>query len=176
MGTKRYETPPAFFQARWEIHRFNVDAAASDANALVRPHACHWTGDFWCLVCGWPAGRYYTAETDGLNPEHYKPGDRVWCNPPYDASIIRWVGMFRELAMDGGVMSELLLPASVDTRWFHRWLWNDEAGHWRDGVEGHFVGRIQFLLDGKPIVDARGKRVSSRQSNLLVTFKENPRP
>lgn len=189
MGSKLYETPPDFFRARWDLHRFNVDAAASDENALVRPHceSCAlrtWkeSGDFCdqrivglggpCVYgCGHYIGRYYTEETDGLDPSHYVAGDRVWDNPPYDASIIRWVRMFRELAMDAGVMSELLLPASTDTRWFMKHLWNDEAGHWRDGVDAHFVGRVQFLLNGQPILDKHGKRVSSRQANMLVTLK-----
>lgn len=180
MGSKCYETPPDYFAARWAIHHFNVDAAASDANALLRGHEDHGRQhkDYCLLVepgglchrCQRPIGRYYTEETDGLNPDHYKPGDRVWCNPPF-ANLEAWVGMFKELAMDGGVMSELLLPASTGTRWFHKHIWNDEGGHWRDGVQASFVGRIQFLLNGQPIRDKAGKVVSSRQENLLVTLK-----
>lgn len=120
---------------------------------------------------GHAEGRYYTAETNGLDPSHYRRGDHVWCNPPYDASIIRWVRMFRQLQMEAGVMSELLLPASTDTRWFHGLLWNDEAGHWRDNVRAHFIGRVNFLLDGQPIRGKDGRVQETRQSNLLVTLK-----
>lgn len=176
-GTKDYETPLDFFRPRWELHHFNVDAAASDQNALVRGHdadcqaATPAPGQL-CEGCYFPQpiGRYYTAETNGLDPAHYEPGDRVWVNPPF-VNLEAWVALFREMAMDGGVMSEMLLPASTDTRWFMRNLWNDTGGHWRDGVEGHFVGRVQFLLDGQPVRDAKGKVVSSRQANLLVTME-----
>lgn len=188
MGSKLYETPPGFFRARWALHRFNVDAAASDANALVG--RCRFNVGGERVMCekasgfGEPCdfaapkepclpGRYYTEATNGLEPSHYFEGDRVWCNPPYEnsgpAAIIRWVAMFREL-QHAGVMSELLLPASTSAAWFRRYLWNDTAGHWRDGVEGHFVGRVQFRLDGQPIRDSKGKVMSSRQDNLLVTL------
>lgn len=159
MGSKVYETPKDYFRKRWELHGgFTVDAAASDANALVRP-------GFGSV------GRYYTAETDGLKAEHYVEGDRVWCNPPYDYSLLAWCKLARELSQDLGVLWDCLLPMSGATRWFMRYVWNDDAGHWRDGVEAHFVGRVQFLIDGKLPLDKAGKPQSSRQENLQVTFR-----
>jgi hypothetical protein len=121
------------------------------------------------MTCSKPRGRYYTEETDGLDPSHYVEGDRVWCNPPYDSSIIRWVKLARELAFDGGVLWELLLPASTDTGYFDL-LFNNVAGHWRDGVSGKFVGRVQFLLDGELPLSKNGKPQSSRQPNMRVTL------
>ena len=153
MGSKRWETPPDYFGKRWALHHFTVDAAASDTNALVRP-----------------PGRFYTEDTDGLEAAHYKPGDRVWCNPPYDHSLLKWVGLARELSQDAGVLWDMLLPVSGATRWFMRYVWNDAAGHWRDGVEGHYIGRVQFLLDGKVPLDKQGRAQSSRQENLQITF------
>ena len=170
IGTKRYETPPDYFRKRWERHRFTVDAFASDANALVRPCGLDDADGVWCAQHDRALGRYYTEETNGLNPEHYKPGDRVWGNPPYDYSLLATVKLARELAMDGGVLWDLLLPMSGATRWFMRYVWNDDACHWRDGVEAHYVGRVPFLLDGKPPLDKHGKPQSSRQENLQVTF------
>lgn len=176
MGSKEYETPADYFRERWDVHHFTVDAAASEANALLRAHDTDCLGSYLeagrlCEECYFPhpVGRYYTAETNGLLREHYVEGDRVWCNPPYDVTIRRWVELGLACARDG-ILWELLLPANP-AGWFKDLLWNNHAGHWRDGVEAHYVGRIQFLLDGKPIVNKKtGKVQSSRQENLLVTL------
>ena len=173
MGSKVYETPFEYFRRRWERHRFTVDAFASDANALVRPCANEeeW-GEIEGIVdtcCARFAGRYYTAETDGLAAEHYRSGDAVWANPPYDHTILKAVKLARELSQDAGVLWDMLLPVSGKTRWFDL-IWNDAAGHWRDGVEAHYVGRVQFLIDGKLPLDKQGRPQSSRQENLQVTF------
>lgn len=168
MGLKSWRTPPAYFRQRWQRYGFTVDAAAEDLNALVVPtDTLYGVDGEICEVCP-PVhyiGRYYTEETDGLKPEHYERGDRVWCNPPYDASLIRWVKLARELSQDAGVLWDMLLPPSIETRWFQRYIWNDEAGHWRDGVEGHFLPyRLAFIDPDHP------EKLSPRAGNLQVTF------
>jgi len=174
MGSKLWQTPRPYFAQRWALHHFTVDAAASASNALVRPSDSLYAS--WgeeCDPCGtaedgFPVhyvGRYYTEETDGLKAEHYEAGDRVWCNPPYDTSIARWLDLAAALAHDVGVLWDVLLPPSVDTRWFHKYLWNDRAGHWRDGVEAHFLPyRIAFI---DPTTAGRS---APRAGNLQVTF------
>lgn len=170
MGLKSWQTPPAYFRQRWNLFGLNIDAAADNSNALIR-NCCRkgWVGlmkgTYWCDEHGYAVGRFFTAETDGLKPEHYERGDRVWCNPPYDASLIRWVKLARELSQDAGVLWDMLLPPSIETRWFQRYIWNDEAGHWRDGIEGHFLPyRLAFIDPDHP------EKLSPRAGNLQVTF------
>jgi hypothetical protein len=175
MGIKVYETDPKLFAERWDRLRFTVDAAASDANALVRPHRpeCAWQEDvspgLHYRCCGY-IGRYYTAETDGLKHEHYVKGDRVWCNPPYDHTIAKFLKLASETRREG-VAWDFLLPSSTDSRWFHTYLWDKRFNRPREGVELDFPShRISFLLDGKPILDKAGKVQAPRHTPLFATF------
>lgn len=176
---KEWRTPVPVFQP-WALKwRFTVDAFASDRNsagvpdALVvpaLPYCLGINGDLlrpgdWCYRHGHAIGRYLTKETNGLDPSNYHEGDRVWANPPYIAGVIEpAVKLAKELALDGGIPWVLLLPPSVDTKWF-RLLWNDRASRWRDGVQGIFPpGRIRFNRpDGTP-------GDSPRAGNLFVVL------
>jgi site-specific DNA-methyltransferase (adenine-specific) len=51
---------------------------------------------------------------DGLSPLFAWTGRHVYCNPPYGRQIRKWL----ERAMEAEVAA-FLLPARVDTRWFH---------------------------------------------------------
>jgi len=54
-------------------------------------------------------------ETDGSAPMFTAwSGKRVFCNPPYDKGIVR----FLERATEADV-SVFLIPARTDTKWFH---------------------------------------------------------
>ncbi len=91
-----WRTPPALFAALHAEFGFTVDAAASDANALLP--------------------RYWTAETDGLAQSW--AGEVVWCNPPYGSETKKWTRKAREEAAKGATVV-LLIPASTDTAWWH---------------------------------------------------------
>ena len=91
-----WRTPPELFAALHREFGFTVDAAASDANALLP--------------------RYWTAETDGLAQSW--AGEVVWCNPPYGAETKKWTRKAREEAAKGAT-AVLLIPASTDTAWWH---------------------------------------------------------
>lgn len=189
---KEWRTPVPVFQP-WALKwRFTVDAFASDRNSAGLRDSLVWTPDEerdcwtvnhprdglrpgqglihamagdWCYKHGHAVGRYLTKETNGLDPSNYHEGDRVWANPPYIASVIEpAVKLAKELALDGGIPWVLLLPPSVDTKWF-RLLWNDRASRWRDGVQGIFPpGRIRFNRpDGTP-------GDSPRAGNLFVVL------
>jgi phage N-6-adenine-methyltransferase len=128
MGSAEWHTPPELF-ARWQAEfNFNVDAAATLQNTLV-------------------PDRYYTRESDGTKREHYMPGDRVWCNPPYDArTVARFVETAAVTSREQGVLWVMLLNSCTDTRWFHRWIWDDQIHGPREGVEVRFLPRrIHFL-------------------------------
>jgi hypothetical protein len=43
-------------------------------------------------------------------------GERVYCNPPYGAGVLRWLRKSREADL-----AVYLLPARTDTVWFHGW-------------------------------------------------------
>lgn len=106
-------------------------------------------------------------------------GETVWCNPPYDGSIPDWIAKAQERRAR---TSALLLPASVDTNWYHDLigerprLWHSYScegfGHtWQktfDNVAGIDLyimrGRLRFLRDGVFGDQPRG-------SNLLAVFR-----
>lgn len=118
----------------------------------------------YCNRCHHPLGRYYTAATNGLNPEHYDTGDRVWCNPPYDASLIKWLALASE-TRQRGVFWELLLPPSIDTKWWHQYVWDKRLHRPREGVEVEFLDyRIAFIDPDRP------EAASPRAGNVLVRF------
>jgi hypothetical protein len=147
MGNNLWRTDPAdFARLDAEYGPFTIDAAASDADALV-------------------TARYCTEVTDGRLPEHYRPGDRVYCNPPY-VGLFPWLAVAdltsRELADVGWL---LVLPVGTDTRWFHRFVWNKKRRRFRDGVDVEFPeGRMHFI-------DPEGKgRDDPRAPSMLVNF------
>ena len=78
-----------------EEFNFTLDAAANEYNHLLP--------------------KYYTEETDGL--AHSWERERVFCNPPYDGvELPKWINKALKREAD---ISVLLLPASIDTPWFH---------------------------------------------------------
>lgn len=176
-----WQTPVDKWVEYWVRWHYTVDAASTDENALVRPHGENcWS---WKLggearegqhcsigVCNLgikrdlnPIGRYYTQETNGLDPSHYHAGDVVWCNPPY-SNPRPWVYLAAELAWDGGIPWTLCLPATTDVDWFKKRVWNERAQRWRDGVEGRFDGRWHFRDPAHPEKD------SPRGPTLIVQF------
>jgi len=91
-----YRTPRALFRQLDAEFRFRLDAAALPDNALCE--------------------QFYTPADDGLSQPWEDP---TWCNPPYGPRETgRWV---RKAAEDAGrgVTSVLLIPARVDTCWWH---------------------------------------------------------
>jgi hypothetical protein len=61
----------------------------------------------------------------------------VWCNPPYGRSIARWVRKAWESVEQGDAECVVcLLPARVDTRWWHTYCARGEVRFLR--------GRLRF--------------------------------
>ena len=92
-GVDERITPDEIFLPLNEVHRFTLDAAASPANAKCP--------------------NYFTLENSGLDASW--AFQSVWCNPPYGRGIKDWV-LKASQHYDEVVM---LLPARVDTKWFH---------------------------------------------------------
>lgn len=93
-------------------------------------------GPFTLDPCATPENakcpRYFTLLDDGLS----RPwGGRICMNPPYGREIGRWVKKAWEESLTGPLVV-CLLPARVDTRWWHHYA---RKGH------VHFLqGRLKF--------------------------------
>ena len=62
--------------------------------------------------------RYFTPAEDGLQQPWT---GRCWCNPPYGKTIGLWVRKAWESSLEGATVV-MLLPARVDTRWWHDYV------------------------------------------------------
>jgi phage N-6-adenine-methyltransferase len=99
-------TPMDFFTPLHEKHRFTVDAAASEDNALL---PVHWTRETNALAQPWAA-------------------HRVWCNPPY-SGLEPWLAKaWEEMASDCELVV-MLLPANRTEQPF----WQRHVEPYRDG-------------------------------------------
>jgi phage N-6-adenine-methyltransferase len=90
-----WETPPALFATLDREFGFELDLAATGANAKC--------------------ARFYSREEDAFTREWRGV---CWLNPPYGRAIGRWVERAYQAAAAGACVV-LLLPARTDTRWFH---------------------------------------------------------
>jgi len=133
-----YRTPQWLYDELDQDFHFNLDAAASDKNAL--------------------ALAYYTREHDALVRDWYVHGS-IFCNPPYGRGIGRWVKKGFDEAMRGSTVV-MLLASRTDTKWFHDYVLR--AAH-----SIHFVkGRLTFRDQPAPapfpsvVVVFKGKDVS----------------
>jgi site-specific DNA-methyltransferase (adenine-specific) len=113
-----WSTPKAFFEKWNSYFHFQLDACATARNTKCR--------------------RYYTRRDDGLK----RPWNgRTWVNPPYDRQLWRWVKKGYETCRQGNLVV-MLLPASTDSSWFHRWC--------KGKGEIEFVrGRLTFSKTGR---------------------------
>lgn len=112
-----WRTPPELFAALNDEFAFDLDAAASDENALCK--------------------RYWTEQDNALTkPWH----DSVYVNPPYGRGVGAWVEKAaREVEARHAEWVVMLLAARTDTRWFHRVIA-------QKAVEVRFLpGRLRFV-------------------------------
>jgi len=111
--TDMWATPNDFFASLDAVFRFETDVCAIAENAKC--------------------ARYFTPEMDGLSQEW---AGICWMNPPYGRGIGAWVGKALESAKTNGATVVCLLPARVDTRWWHDYCTQGEV---------HFLkGRLKF--------------------------------
>lgn len=179
MGNDNWMTPRDPYFARWHSqYGFTMDAAASHENALVRPHslACHyigpWGGSTWrlpqagefCPRCDTYVGGYHTIDDNGLK-QSYK-GQKVFCNPPYGGGEpAKWVKLAAESSHDEGSLWFLLLSPATDTKWFHRFIWDDELDRPR------YRASLKFPPGRIPFIDPEAKgRVHPPKGNMIVVF------
>jgi site-specific DNA-methyltransferase (adenine-specific) len=78
--------------------------------------------------------KYFTPAEDGLCQSWAE--ERVFMNPPYGREIPKWMKKAYEEAKDNGALVVCLVPARVETEWWHRYAAKGEV---------RFpVGRLKF--------------------------------
>jgi phage N-6-adenine-methyltransferase len=130
-------TDPAFFATLNQRFRFTVDVAAAPHNAKCE--------------------RYYTRLEDGLAQSW--AGERVWCNPPYSAALLRafvekaWDAMRWAPSRPTAELVVMLVPAN---RCEQPW-WQELVEPYRDKGEGFSVeflrGRLRFIKPGSSSIE-----------------------
>ena len=111
--TDLWATPQDFFNKLDAVFRFDIDVCAIAENAKCK--------------------QFFTPEDDGLNREWY---GICWMNPPYGRGINEWIKKAYESAKKNGATVVCLIPARVDTRWWHDYCAKGEV---------HFIkGRLKF--------------------------------
>jgi len=174
---KDWQTPWPFFAEKHEQYHFTLDVAASHENTLLSRY-CTPEGKFDLNASGFegPLGSII-SKAHGLDPEAWRD-ERVFCNPPYDNTLPDWL----EIAASGvAEMGFVLLPPSVDTKWFWKYLWQ-EANFTRlgprqmsrAGVDVHFYeGRLRFY---RPDLDHPGYIIlgaAPRAGNMWSIFQRH---
>lgn len=111
--TDMWATPQDFFEKLDSVFKFETDVCAVPGNAKCN--------------------NFYTPAEDGLSKQWKGV---CWMNPPYGREISAWVEKAYKSAKDNGATVVSLLPARVDTRWWHDYCTKGEI---------HFIkGRLKF--------------------------------
>lgn len=119
-------TPQRLFDDLHAEFQFDIDCAASIDNAKLP------------LFFGFGG-----VATDALEEDW--GGMTCWLNPPYSVAGA-FVKKAREEA-DKGATVVLLLPSRTDTKYWHKYIWDERVHNWHVGVEGRFIpGRLCFEL------------------------------
>ena len=152
-----WSTPLALFHALNREFQFTLDACARADNALC--------------------GRYFTKEQNGLLQSWR--GEKVYCCPPSGyKSFEAWSGKSSQEARHKGTIVVMLLPASTDAKWFHKYIMN------QPGVIVRFLDhRIPFENALTPSYandqakDENGKRKLSygTRASMVVIFTGSKR-
>jgi len=124
-ASNEWRTPPAFFKALDQEFGFDLDAAATEHNALCQ--------------------RFISYSQNSLATDWHAIGSTkptVWLNPPYGRQVGKWIAK-AILEASLGCAVVVLTMACTDTRWFKQ--------AWEAASEVRLVsGRLSFLtVDGK---------------------------
>ena len=119
-------TPQDFFLPLHEEFHFTIDASADETNHLLP----RWWGP------GSPLG------VNAL--EVSWAGETCWLNPPY-SNILDFTRKARYESLFNGVTTVMLIPSRTDTKYWHKYIWNEYDNKFQEGVEGRFIkGRLKF--------------------------------
>ena len=95
-----WETPQYIYDLLNLKYNFTLDPCAT-----INNHKCE---------------KFYTISENGLMMSW--KGERVFCNPPYGRKLIDWICKGYNEYFFNNVFSVFLVPARVDTKWFHRYV------------------------------------------------------
>ena len=123
-ASDEWETPAWLFSELNVEFRFTLDAAATESTAKC--------------------AKYLTPQDDALSMS-WGQGETVWLNPPYGRGIAAWVSKARDEARAGSTVV-LLIPARLDTNWWHDVVLPSEVRIRR--------GRVRFLMNGRELPTA----------------------
>lgn len=141
-----WETPKDFFDKLNAQYHFTLDPCSSNTNAKCPKH--------------------YTEQDNGL--EQNWGGEIVFCNPPYSrkGSQDLWVKKCYEESLKPNTTVVALLPARTDTKRFHQYILNKAEIIWIEG-------RLVFEIDGKPILDKKGRPQPAPFPSMVCIWKNN---
>lgn len=145
-GKDDWETPKVFYQQLDEEFHFTLDPCCSHKNAK-------------CI-------KHYTSRENGLNMDC--GGETVFCNPPYSVKGKQdaWIRKCYEESKKPNTVVVALIPARTDTERFHEYIWNGRAS------EVRFIkGRLCFEIDGKPILDKKGRPTPAPFPSMIVIWR-----
>jgi site-specific DNA-methyltransferase (adenine-specific) len=94
-----FPTPDYIFKLLDDEFHFDLDAAASAENTKC--------------------AKFITEDEDALILPDW-PGSRIFLNPPYSKMLGRWIQKACEQSRRGKTVV-CLVPARVDTKWFHKY-------------------------------------------------------
>lgn len=113
--SNEWQTPKELFNKLNAEFNFDFDAAANEKN-----HLCD---------------KYFSLENSALDKNWPDYGKVFWCNCPYGREISKFVKKSYEESLKG-VVVVMLIPARVDTKWFHNYCAKGEV---------RFIkGRVKF--------------------------------
>lgn len=111
--TDMWATPQDFYNSLNAKFKFQTDVCAIAENAKC--------------------DNYYSPEQNGLEQD-WK--GTCWMNPPYGREISRWMEKAYVSAKDNGATVVCLVPARVDTKWWHNFSAKGEVSFLK--------GRLKF--------------------------------
>ena len=114
-GNNCWATPPEWFEYLDLEFKFTLDPCCTHETAKCKKH--------------------YTPEENGLAQSW--AGERVFMNPPYSSDLPKWMKKAYSECRDNAALVVALVPARVDTDWWHR--------HAAQATEIRFPkGRLKF--------------------------------
>jgi len=150
-----WETPSKIYNPLDNEFNFYLDAAASEEN-----HKC---------------ADYYTESHDSLNQDWYQHFS-IFVNPPYGRGLKYWIKKASDEA-EMGCTVVMLIPNRPTKAWFdyiYERVDGDYSygGELRKGVELRpLEKRIVFEIDGKPVLDKKGKPMPAPFPSSIVIFR-----
>lgn len=167
IGNSGWQTPQSIFDSyALEFGPFDLDPASAHT-AYTSTQV-----EYYCTEEGtFEKGGAKISDEDGLAISW---SGRVWLNPPYkrvEPWIAKAVESVQTHEIDCIVM--LLMP-SIDSKWFHRFLWDSISHQPRPGIHLRFLqGRIRFVHPDPEQRKTAFKGFRPISGNMIVVM-ENP--